>query len=112
VSNSGPIYFNPDASGIELFLGPTEALVMELAWKHKEITVKTAHSLWPSEPRPAYNTIGTIVAKLAAKGLLSRHKVGRNFHYQPSVDRESFIRQSVATVYDPIKRDFAAYIKK
>lgn len=34
----------------------------------------------------AYTTVMTTLSRLADKGLLRRHRVGRGYHYEPAVD--------------------------
>jgi len=99
-------YFNPHAKGIEVFLGPTEARLMTLAWKRKSLTVKQALFLWPESPRPAYTTVMTVLARLHQKGFLRRAKEGRSFVYEPVVDRKSFLKERTAIVRDCLSKNF------
>lgn len=98
-------YFDPEGSGLTVFLGPTEARVMELAWKHGELTVKKALTFL-GENKRAYTTIMTVMARLYEKGLLVREKDGRNFVYRPAIERDEFIRERVKMVRECLKRNF------
>ncbi len=102
---SNTFYFDPHASGLEVFLGPTEAKLMELAWKHGELSVKKALTFL-GENKRAYTTIMTVLARLAEKGILAREKDGRNFVYRPTVTREQFIKERVELVRGCLKRGF------
>ena len=99
-------YFDPQATGLEVFLGPTEAQLMELAWKHGELSVKKALTFL-GENKRAYTTVMTVLARLAEKGILAREKDGRNFVYRPAVGREEFIAGRVELVKGCLKRNFS-----
>jgi predicted transcriptional regulator len=102
-----PFYFDPYGSGLEIFLGPTEAALMELAWKHGELSVKKALTFLGEDKR-AYTTVMTVLARLAEKEILIREKDGRNYLYRPAMDREQFIKSRVAIVRDCLKKNFPA----
>src|SRR2546423_9525505 len=62
------------------YLGPLEAEVMELLWAAKEpLTVRTVLERLNRGPRPppAYTTVMTVMARLAEKEVLRRHRAGR-----------------------------------
>lgn len=103
---SNSFYFDPDGSGLTVFLGPTEARLMELAWKHRALTVKKAVYHLGGVEKQAYTTVMTIMSRLAEKGILRRRKVGRSFVYEPAIDREAFVRSRVKAVSDCLKRNF------
>ncbi len=100
-------YFDPSAEGTAVFLGPTEAKIMDLAWEKKSLTVKTALYFLGAEKKAAYTTVMTELARLAAKGLLHRQKEGRGFVYTPAVDKASFLKRRTKVVSDCLKRNFA-----
>jgi predicted transcriptional regulator len=89
-------YFDPEASGLAVFLGPTETKLMELAWARGELTVKKALALWVEKPRPAYTTVMTVMKRLHDKGLLARTRLGRSFVYQATMTREAFLSDRIA----------------
>lgn len=104
---SGAFYFDPSAKGLEVFLGPTEARLMELSWKHHTLTVKKARFYLNQEGNRAYTTIMTILNRLATKGLLERKKTqlgGRSFEYVPAISRNDFIKGRVLTVSRCLKQ--------
>jgi predicted transcriptional regulator len=103
---AGSFYFDPEAAGLAVFLGPTETLLMELAWKHQEISVKSALYALRKDCNLAYTTVMTVLNRLAEKGLLTRTKDGRNFVYQPALDRDTFIKDRVNTVDSCIRKNF------
>ena len=101
-----PIYFNPYASGLEVFLGPTEARVMELCWQRGPLTVKKALFHFEGKPKPAYTTIMTVMARLAEKGLLNRKKDGRFFIYTAAVSRDDFVASRIDLISDCLEKYF------
>lgn len=101
----GSFYFDPDAEGLAVFLGPTEARLMELAWNRQSVTVKTALFLL-DDSGLAYTTVMTVLNRLTGKGLLRREKDGRNFVYYPVADRQAFLRERVRRIEACLKRNF------
>ena len=104
-----PFYFNPLADGLEVFLGPTEARLMELAWEHDELTVKRALFFLGDESKRAYTTVMTVMNRLYRKGLLSRRKEGRSFTYAAAVSRDQFLRERTGMVMRCMKEHFGDY---
>ena len=99
-------YFDPDGSGLTVFLGPTEAKLMELCWKHRTLTVKKAVYHLGGSDKQAYTTVMTVMSRLADKGILKRRKEGRSFTYEPAVEREVYISDRVKVVSACLKRNF------
>jgi len=100
-------YFDPSAEGAAVFLGPTEARLMEIAWDRQSLTVKQALFHLGEKNRRAYTTVMTVLSRLADKKLLKRQKAGRTFVYRPAVDRESFLKKRVEAVADCLTRNFS-----
>lgn len=69
-------------------LGPLEAEVMRLVWEMGEVQVEEVHSVLQREREIAYTTVMTVMARLAAKGLLHRRKQGRAYLYRAARERE------------------------
>jgi predicted transcriptional regulator len=101
-----PFYFDPHAEGIAVFLGPTEAKLMELAWEKKTLTVKKALFYLGENNKLAYTTVMTVLTRLAEKGLLRRVREGRSFVYEPAIDRDSFIKERLKIVNECLKKNF------
>ena len=102
----GNFYFDPEGAGLTVFLGPTEATLMELAWKHRSLTVKKAMFHLSGNDRQAYTTIMTVMARLAKKGLLKRTKEGRSFVYEPAIEKPDFLRGRLKAVTACLKKNF------
>lgn len=105
---SEKFYFDVTGDGLTVFLGPSEARLMELAWAAPQLTVKSALLHLGDTGGTAYTTVSTLLNRLTEKKLLTRHKDGRNFVYAAAVGREEFVRSRVITVQDCMKRNFGA----
>lgn len=106
---SRKFYFDPAAEGLAVFMGQTEAALMELAWRYEKLTVKKA-LFHLDKQRLAYTTVMTVLSRLADKGLLVKEKEGRNYIYRPALDRERFIKEKSKIVADCLKKNFKAAI--
>jgi predicted transcriptional regulator len=101
-------YFDPEAEGLAVFMGPTEAALMELAWRHKTLTVKKTIRLLEPVSKPAYTTVMTVLSRLADKGLLTRKLDGRNYIYRPGLDRKSYVQNRLRLIRSCLRRNFRA----
>jgi len=97
-------YFDPHANGTAVFMGPTEARLMDLAWQKKTLTVKKTLFLLGPENKLAYTTIMTVLSRLADKGLLKKIKEGKSFVYEPTIDKQKFFKQQTKTITDCLKK--------
>ena len=106
MNDSKSFYFNPFGKGIEVFLGPTEARLMELCWTHGNLTVKKALFHLGEKSAPAYTTVMTVLGNLSEKGLLKIEKQGRPYSYSPVSERKQFIRERVLIIEKCLKANF------
>ena len=81
-------------------LGPLETEVMEAVWHLGETTVRDVHAHLAPRRDLAYTTIMTTMARLAAKGLLTRDTTGLAHRYRPTVSRDEYARSTVTSVVD------------
>ena len=65
-------------------LTKAEEQVMEYLWKLEKAFVKDILDQFP-EPRPAYNTVSTIVRILEKKGMVAYNAYGNTHQYYPLV---------------------------
>ena len=71
-----------------LDLAPLELECLSVLWPLGESTVRDIHrALAASRPR-AYTTVMTIMDRLAQKGIVTRRKMGRAFHYRATLSAE------------------------
>ena len=66
-----------------------EEQVMQILWDEKEGFVKDLLQHFP-EPKPAYNTVSTIIRILEKKGFVDHHSFGKSHRYYPLVSREQY----------------------
>ncbi|NOY37831.1 MAG: BlaI/MecI/CopY family transcriptional regulator, partial [Chlorobi bacterium] len=69
-----------------------EEQIMKVLWQLEEAFVREIIEKLP-EPKPAYNTVSTIVRILEKKGFVSHKAFGKSHRYFPLVSREVYSRQ-------------------
>ena len=80
-------------------LTKAEEEVMQALWQLRKANVKSIIEIFP-EPKPAYNTISTIVRILESKGFVDYEKKGKGHLYFPIVTKESYSNQSINKLVD------------
>lgn len=68
-----------------------EDQVMQLLWKLEKAFVKDIIERMP-EPKPAYNTVSTIVRILETKGFVGHKAYGKTHEYYPLVSKERYTK--------------------
>ncbi|PTB95640.1 CopY family transcriptional repressor [Marivirga lumbricoides] len=71
-----------------------EEEIMQKLWKLEKAHVKEVLSLMP-EPKPAYNTVSTIIRILEKKGVVGHEVVGKSHLYFPILRKEEYKKQSL-----------------
>ena len=77
----------PPEQDLDKVVGPLEADVLEALWGlDRAGTVREILELVNSQRRPplAYTTVMTVMARLADKGILKRHRACRGYVYEPA----------------------------
>ncbi|AQS93794.1 MULTISPECIES: BlaI/MecI/CopY family transcriptional regulator [Polaribacter] len=75
-------------------LTKAEEQIMQVLWDLNEASVKEIIAVLP-EPKPAYNTVSTIVRILENKEFVAHKPLGRGFMYYPIIDKETYSNQSL-----------------
>lgn len=75
-------------------LTKAEEQIMQVLWNLNEASVKEVIELLP-EPKPAYNTVSTIIRILESKEFVGHKPVGRGFLYYPIIEKETYSNQSL-----------------
>ena len=70
-------------------LTKAEEQIMQILWDEKEGFVKDLLQRFP-EPKPAYNTVSTIIRILEKKGFVDHRSFGKSHQYYPLVSREQY----------------------
>lgn len=80
-------------------LTKAELEIMQVIWKKGKVLV---HDILDemSEPKPAYNTVSTIVRILESKGFVSHKAYGRTYEYFPLVPKDEYTGSYMRTVLD------------
>ncbi|MFO7755602.1 MAG: BlaI/MecI/CopY family transcriptional regulator [Bacteroidales bacterium] len=74
-----------------------EEQIMQILWEIEKGFVKDILKHFP-EPRPAYNTVSTIVRILQDKGFVSHTAYGRTHEYYPLVSKEEYTRTQMTNL--------------
>jgi BlaI family transcriptional regulator, penicillinase repressor len=70
-------------------LTQAEEEVMQILWSRKRALVHDILNEFP-EPRPAYNTISTIIRILEQKGFVQHKAYGRTHEYFPAISKKEY----------------------
>ena len=80
-------------------LTKAEEEIMQILWDLKKSNVAGIIEEMP-EPKPAYNTVSTIVRILETKGFVDHEKKGKGYLYFPLVAKETYSNQSMTKLVD------------
>ncbi len=72
-------------------LTKAEEQIMQLLWELDKAFVKDVVEKIP-EPKPAYNTVSTIIRILEKKGFVGHNAYGKTHEYYPLVSRKDYTR--------------------
>lgn len=75
-------------------LTKAEEQIMQILWQKEKAFVKDIIEEFP-EPKPAYNTISTIVRILETKGFVDHKAYGKTHEYFPIVSKEKYTKFSL-----------------
>lgn len=104
------ILFRTDRSGLEHVLGSLEAGVMEVVWRTGgPVRIRDVWEQLKTGRRLSFNTVMTVMNRLAGKGLLVKQGDGPPYLYAPAMDRESFIRRMLGDVISSLVRDYGSF---
>ena len=67
-----------------------EEQVMQFLWEMGEGMTKDVISRFP-EPKPAYNTVSTVIRVLEKKGFVEHKAYGKTHVYYPVVEKEAYV---------------------
>lgn len=75
-------------------LTKAEEQIMQVLWQLNEASVKEVIAEWPV-PKPAYNTVSTIIRILETKEFVGHKSKGRGYVYFPIIEKSSYSNQSL-----------------
>ena len=81
---------------------------MEVVWARGEVSVRDVHRRLERRRAIAYTTVMTTLARLAAKGLMTRRKVAGAYLYTPVVSKDELAGTVADSVIDGLLHGFGA----
>lgn len=69
-----------------------EEQLMQILWKLEKGFIKDIIAMLP-EPKPAYNTVSTIVRILEKKGFVNHKTYGNTYEYFPVISKEKYTKE-------------------
>lgn len=72
-------------------LTKAEEQIMQLLWEQEKAFVKDLVDQMP-DPKPAYNTVSTIIRILEKKGFVGHNAYGKTHEYFPLVSKKDYTR--------------------
>ena len=80
-------------------LTKAEEDIMQELWQLKKTSVNTIIDRLP-KPKPAYNTVSTIVRILENKGFVGHEPQGRGYLYFPLIDKDEYSKFTTQKIAD------------
>ena len=80
-------------------LTKAELQIMQVLWQKENAFVNEILQEL-EEPRPAYNTVSTVLRVLQNKGFVAYRSFGKNYQYYPLVSKESYTNRFMNRVVD------------
>lgn len=103
--------FRPREKGLRKVFGDLEADIMELVWKKGSATVNDVWQVLRKERDLAYTTVKTVMERLAEKGYLKRRVKERAYTYEPTMERDEFLKSVSEEVLEGLFVDFGEPIR-
>ena len=93
-----------------------EEQLMQVLWQLQKGFVKEVIEQLP-EPKPAYNTVSTIIRILETKGFVGHNAYGKSHEYYPLISKEeyqNFATDKLMSGYfdNSVKRMFSYFVKE
>ncbi|MBU0697373.1 MAG: BlaI/MecI/CopY family transcriptional regulator [Bacteroidetes bacterium] len=93
-----------------------EEQIMQVLWDLEKAFVKDVIAELP-EPKPAYNTVSTIIRILETKGFINHTAFGKSHQYHPAISKEeykSFATDKLMNGYfeNSVESMFSFFVKK
>lgn len=78
----------------ELYLTRAEEEIMQILWEIERGVVKDIIEKMP-EPKPAYNTVSTIIRILETKGFVDHKAYGKTHEYFPLMTKDEYSKKFI-----------------
>lgn len=109
------LYFNAKKKYMVKDLTKAEEQIMQILWKLENAFVREIIEFIPV-PKPAYNTVSTIVRILERKGFVSYTAYGKSHQYFPLISKKEYTRRFmkgfVTNYFSNSFRDMVSFFAK
>ncbi|MFM1651631.1 BlaI/MecI/CopY family transcriptional regulator [Brevibacillus sp. B_LB10_24] len=95
-------------TGLNRFFGPLEAKIMNILWNGSEMTIKDVQQKLAEEKTTNFNTVMTVINRLAEKGILHKRSEGRASLYRPVLTREQFLEAQSKELTNELLEEFGS----
>ncbi len=96
-------------------LTKTEEQIMHILWNLKKGFVNDIIDRMP-EPKPAYNTVSTIVRILESKGIVKHKAYGKTHEYYPLISKEQytkgFLKKFIKNYFSSSYKNMVSFFSK
>jgi len=89
-------------------LTPAEEEIMQVLWKIEKGIIKDILKEFPN-PKPAYNTIATVLRVMESKGFVAHEQIGVFFHFYPLINKDAYAKMQAKSL---IKTYFESSLPK
>lgn len=96
-------------------LTKAEEQIMQILWKMEKGFVKQIIEQFP-DPKPAYNTVSTIIRILETKGFVDHKAYGKTYEYHPLISKKeyskSFLKRFVKGYFSDSYKQLVSFFTK
>lgn len=75
--------------------GDLQVQVMHAVWRLEAAAVDTVREALPPRHQSSYNTVQTVLNRLAERGLLVRERQGKRYVYRAAMSEGEYVSQSI-----------------
>ena len=101
--------FRTRGRGLTRVLGSLEAEVMEEVWRQGETTIRRVWDALAKRRPIAFNTVMTVMNRLADKGVLARRGHSGGYRFEARETRDAFMAKISHDIAHGLIRDFGDY---
>ncbi|MBI3960303.1 MAG: BlaI/MecI/CopY family transcriptional regulator [Chloroflexi bacterium] len=91
---------------VQKLLGDLEYAVMQVIWEHQRVTVRDVADILNQRRPLAYTTVMTVMSRLADKGILRQHRVGRAYEYEAAFTPQELAAEAAGQTIRSLLEDF------
>lgn len=89
------------------YLTRAELAVMQILWGKGDAYVHEILAEMP-EPKPAYNTVSTVIRVLEKKGVVGHHALGKSYKYYALIEKEQYVEWFMEKIMEEFFNDSPA----